>query len=135
MKVSRKDYIIEISKKYSVTSKFTSFVAIEKRDKGETFDSTSALNVDEILDGESVDILGYIDWLEDSEDETEVGLYVTTLHYLSVSVYHFCLLCFSPSWMNRYYTITGCSPVDVEDPKYLRFYRPYPRKREFLTTH
>ena len=60
-----------------MTSKFTSFVAIEKRDEGETFDSTSALNVDEILDGESVDILGYIDWLEDSEDEAEVGSYVT----------------------------------------------------------
>ena len=72
MKVSRKDYIIEISKKHSVTSKFTSFVAIEKREEGETFDS--APDVEEILDGESVDILGYIGWLEDSEEEEdEVG--------------------------------------------------------------
>ena len=29
MKISRKDYIIEISKQHSLTSKFTSFVAIE----------------------------------------------------------------------------------------------------------
>ena len=71
MKVSRKDYIIEISKKYSVTSKFTSFVAIEKREEGETFDPTSAPNVDEILDKESVDILEYIGWLEDTKEEVE----------------------------------------------------------------
>ena len=78
MKVSRKDYIIEISKKHSVTSKFTSFVAIEKREEGETFNS--APDVEEILDGESVDILGYIGWLEDSEEEEEyavdVGIWV-----------------------------------------------------------
>ncbi|XP_028417262.1 protein mono-ADP-ribosyltransferase PARP4-like isoform X3 [Dendronephthya gigantea] len=68
VKVSRKDYIIEISKKYSVTSKFTSFVAIEKREEGETFDSTTAPDIDEILDGEDVDILGYIGFEEDDEE-------------------------------------------------------------------
>ena len=68
MKLSRKDYIIEISKKYSVTSKFTSFVAIERREEGEESESSSDLDVDEILDGEDVDILGYIGWLEDEPD-------------------------------------------------------------------
>ena len=82
MKVSRKDYIIEISKKHSVTSKFTSFVAIEKREEGETFNS--APDVEEILDGESVDILGYIGWLEDSEAEEE---YAVGCGYLGIVWY------------------------------------------------
>ena len=72
MKLSRKDYIIEISKKYSVTSKFTSFVAIERREEGEESESSSDLDVDEILDGEDVDILGYIGWLEDEPDVVKI---------------------------------------------------------------
>ena len=40
-KRDRKEFIISISKEFSVTSKFTSFVAIEHREKvnsGDTFD-------------------------------------------------------------------------------------------------
>ena len=40
-KRNRKEFIISISKEFSVTSKFTSFVAIEHREKvnsGDTFD-------------------------------------------------------------------------------------------------
>ena len=40
-KRNRKQYIIPLSKEFSVTSKFTSFVAIEHREKvnsGDTFD-------------------------------------------------------------------------------------------------
>jgi len=31
--MNTKDYIIELSKEYSIVTQFTSFVAIEKRDK------------------------------------------------------------------------------------------------------
>ena len=33
VKMNTKDYIIELSKQYSIVTQFTSFVAIEKRDK------------------------------------------------------------------------------------------------------
>ena len=89
IKISRKDYIIEISKKYSVTSKFTSFVAIEKREEGETFDSTTAPDIEEILDREDVDILGYIGFEEDDEEseeksEEESEEYVYEVGYLII---------------------------------------------------
>lgn len=48
-------------------------MAIEKREKGEIFDASTGLNIDDVLEGENVDMLGYIGWPEDSVDEIEVG--------------------------------------------------------------
>ena len=44
-------------------------MAIEKREQGETFDSTNAPDIEEILAAENVDILGYMGWPEDEADD------------------------------------------------------------------
>ncbi|XP_065198502.1 protein mono-ADP-ribosyltransferase PARP4-like isoform X2 [Sycon ciliatum] len=75
MKRNRKDYIIDISKKHSLVSQFTSFVAIEEREKGEKFDSTTGPSIAGLVFAEDVDSLGYLSFKEDlklaEKDESE----------------------------------------------------------------
>lgn len=50
-----------------MTSKFTSFVAIEHRDESEKLRVDTTPNIHEILNNEDVDILPYITW-EEADD-------------------------------------------------------------------
>lgn len=68
-KRNRKEFIISISKEFSVTSKFTSFVAIEHREKNEKFEEGKGPSIQDLLKEEVVDILPYIGWEEKIEDK------------------------------------------------------------------
>uniref|UniRef100_A0AAY5ET45 Poly [ADP-ribose] polymerase n=1 Tax=Electrophorus electricus TaxID=8005 RepID=A0AAY5ET45_ELEEL len=65
-KAELKSYIIELSKEFSILSQFTSFVAIEERQPESGFTSVPDL----ISEGDgNVDILPYMGWLEEEEEE------------------------------------------------------------------
>lgn len=68
-KRDKKDYIITLSKEFSIVSQFTSFVAIEKREKDERFDEDNGPSILELVAAESVDILPYIGWEEIEEKQ------------------------------------------------------------------
>ncbi|XP_067050666.1 protein mono-ADP-ribosyltransferase PARP4-like isoform X2 [Acropora muricata] len=68
-KRNRKEFIITISKEFSVTSKFTSFVAIEHREKNEKFEEGKGPSIQDLLKEEVIDILPYIGWEEKIEDK------------------------------------------------------------------
>ncbi|XP_065907786.1 protein mono-ADP-ribosyltransferase PARP4-like [Dysidea avara] len=82
IKRDRKSYIINISKEYSIVSQFTSFVAIEKREKDEKFDQSKGPSIAELVDKENVDTLQYMGWeIDQSKDlpkETELHLIAFT---------------------------------------------------------
>jgi poly [ADP-ribose] polymerase len=62
MKRDLKSYIINTSIEYSIVSQFTSFVAIEKREKDEKFDATKGPSIEELVGKEGVDKLAYMTW-------------------------------------------------------------------------
>ncbi|XP_053733115.1 protein mono-ADP-ribosyltransferase PARP4 [Synchiropus splendidus] len=67
-----KSYIIELSKEFSILSQFTSFVAIEERDTGES--EKGYTDIAKLLAEEDVDILSYMSWdYGDKEEEEEEG--------------------------------------------------------------
>ncbi|KAJ8314784.1 hypothetical protein KUTeg_006934 [Tegillarca granosa] len=90
MKMNMKKDIIELSKKYSIVTKLTSFVAIEKREEGKTDKmemSEYEFKHEFINCKESVDFLSYMqyeDELQDQEDSESSELVGT---YSSDSVY------------------------------------------------
>ena len=57
--MNTKQYIIELSKEYSIVTQFTSFVAIEKREKDETV-AEDAPTMEELVEKEDVDELAYM---------------------------------------------------------------------------
>ncbi|KAI0229496.1 Protein mono-ADP-ribosyltransferase PARP4 [Lamellibrachia satsuma] len=61
-KKNRKNLILQLSTKYSIVTQFTSFVAIEKREKGETFWGSRGPSIAELVQRESVDALEYVAW-------------------------------------------------------------------------
>ncbi|KAM4700272.1 protein mono-ADP-ribosyltransferase PARP4 isoform 2-T2 [Discoglossus pictus] len=63
-----KSLIVELSKKYSIVTQFTSFVAVEKRDSKDSQYSKD-VNILEIISTEDVDILPYMAW-ETSVDDS-----------------------------------------------------------------
>lgn len=82
MKKDRKSYIINVSKEYSIVSQFTSFVAIEEREKvspshqrlshnydmiaqDEKFDAKKGPSIEELVAKEGVDKLDYVGWMVD----------------------------------------------------------------------
>ncbi|XP_068185496.1 protein mono-ADP-ribosyltransferase PARP4 isoform X2 [Antennarius striatus] len=67
-KAELKNFIIELSKEFSVLSQFTSFVAVEERDLGEPSGFT---DVPSLVMEEDVDFLPYISWIESEEKEEE----------------------------------------------------------------
>ncbi|KAK3106810.1 hypothetical protein FSP39_000300 [Pinctada imbricata] len=77
-KQNKKDYIIELSKKFSIVTQYTSFVAIEERnEEDERLDSES---VEKLLGEESVDILPYVGWtIPDNWEEKNTVEIVTSL--------------------------------------------------------
>ncbi|CAH1248284.1 PARP4 [Branchiostoma lanceolatum] len=70
-KMGLKPYIINLSKEYSIVTQFTSFVAVEKREKGEDLTTGDGPSIEELVGKESVDILSYMGWERD-QGETEI---------------------------------------------------------------
>ncbi|XP_066542363.1 protein mono-ADP-ribosyltransferase PARP4-like isoform X2 [Hoplias malabaricus] len=76
-KMELKSYVIELSKEFSILSQFTSFVAIEERDKEQP--ESGITDVPKIIAEEDVDVLPYMGWTEEKqmslEEEEEDVLY------------------------------------------------------------
>lgn len=83
VKRERKDYIISLSMKFSVVSKFTSFVAVEHREKDEKFGKGRRPSILELVSLEDVDILDYIAWEQRPVVEKNQELAVKVLSNLS----------------------------------------------------
>ena len=64
VKRDRKQDVIRLSIEYQIVTQFTSFVAIEHREKGEDPSKLLALKITDLLAEESVDKLAYIGWEE-----------------------------------------------------------------------
>ncbi|XP_066269374.1 protein mono-ADP-ribosyltransferase PARP4-like [Branchiostoma lanceolatum] len=64
-KMGLKPYIIDLSKEYSIVTQFTSFVAVEKREKDEDLTTGDGPSIEELVGKESVDILSYMGWEKD----------------------------------------------------------------------
>lgn len=62
MKKNKKNSIIQTSVEYSIVTQFTSFVAIEKREKDEDFSQPHGPSIHELVDKENMDILAYMGW-------------------------------------------------------------------------
>ncbi|XP_030850626.1 protein mono-ADP-ribosyltransferase PARP4 isoform X5 [Strongylocentrotus purpuratus] len=60
-KNEQKSYVIDLSKKYSIVTQLTSFVAIETREKGEDLQQGS-VSLIKLAETEEVDFLSYMDW-------------------------------------------------------------------------
>jgi len=99
IKRDRKSYIINVSKEYSIVSQFTSFVAIEKREKvwtditnylvdtcwqDEKFDQSKGPSMAELVDKENVDTLQYMGWeIDQSKDLSKVtSSFIIFVHLL-----------------------------------------------------
>ncbi|XP_047670615.1 protein mono-ADP-ribosyltransferase PARP4 isoform X2 [Tachysurus fulvidraco] len=68
-KAELKSYIIELSKEFSILSQFTSFVAVEERDKEKP--DSGFTDVPKIIAEEDVDILPYMGWREHRQRSQE----------------------------------------------------------------
>ncbi|KAK2850221.1 hypothetical protein Q7C36_009004 [Tachysurus vachellii] len=68
-KAELKSYIIELSKEFSILSQFTSFVAVEERDKEKP--DSGFTDVPKIIAEEDVDILSYMGWREHKQRSQE----------------------------------------------------------------
>nr|XP_039269916.1 protein mono-ADP-ribosyltransferase PARP4-like isoform X4 [Styela clava] len=62
LKEERKSIIISLSVKYSVVSKYTSFVAIEKRKPGEDLSITCGPSLSDLVDESFIDIISEVTW-------------------------------------------------------------------------
>ncbi|KAK3097154.1 hypothetical protein FSP39_006899 [Pinctada imbricata] len=71
-KMNMKTDIIELSKKYSIVTQLTSFVAIEKREEGEEV-SEDAPSIEELVENEDLDTLDYISWALTSDNKYDIG--------------------------------------------------------------
>ncbi|XP_062592945.1 protein mono-ADP-ribosyltransferase PARP4-like, partial [Saccostrea cucullata] len=69
-KMNLKQYIIELSKKYTIVTSLTSFVAIEKREKDEVIPE-DAPDVWDLLENEDVDQLKYLSWEGEENESSE----------------------------------------------------------------
>ncbi|XP_065826671.1 protein mono-ADP-ribosyltransferase PARP4-like isoform X4 [Oscarella lobularis] len=69
VKSTRKSYIINLSKEYSIVTQFTSFVAVEHRDENERFQKPSGPSIEELVSREDIDILPYMGWDEDEKTD------------------------------------------------------------------
>ncbi|XP_038059035.1 uncharacterized protein LOC119730290 isoform X2 [Patiria miniata] len=73
-KAEQKSYIIDLSKKYSIVTQFTSFVAVEVRDKEEEHKPKTGVDVADLLSKEEVDALSYLGWQEDKSHDAPVPM-------------------------------------------------------------
>ncbi|XP_078585828.1 protein mono-ADP-ribosyltransferase PARP4-like [Branchiostoma floridae x Branchiostoma japonicum] len=74
-KMGLKPYIIDLSKEYSIVTQFTSFVAVEKREKDEDLTTGEGPSITELVEKESVDILSYMGWERDKGEEEAEEVY------------------------------------------------------------
>ncbi|KAM4608690.1 protein mono-ADP-ribosyltransferase PARP4 [Polymixia lowei] len=65
-KAELKSFIIELSKEFSILSQFTSFVAIEERDGGQS-EPEQFTDIPKLIAEEDVDFLPYMSWMEEEE--------------------------------------------------------------------
>ena len=94
--MNTKNYIIELSKEYSIVTQFTSFVAIEKREKDEVM-AADAPTMAELVEQEDVDQLAYMSfekvgnyyevWFRNSQKYCE--------NAVSLHVVHACMIQYS----------------------------------------
>ncbi|CAL1538041.1 unnamed protein product [Lymnaea stagnalis] len=68
-KMDMKNYIIDLSKEYSIVTQFTSFIAVEKREENEKETLPSGPKIQELVDQENVDILQYMGWTKSLEGD------------------------------------------------------------------
>ncbi|BFZ25340.1 hypothetical protein BsWGS_28378 [Bradybaena similaris] len=68
-KMDLKNYIIDLSKEYSVVTQFTSFIAVEKRDENEKDLPKEGPHIEELVAQENVDFLSYMGWTHVPEDD------------------------------------------------------------------
>ncbi|XP_076466190.1 uncharacterized protein LOC143297656 [Babylonia areolata] len=61
-RMNEKQNVIELSKEYSIVTQFTSFVAVEKRDKDDDLTKDRGPSIQELVETEEVDILPYMGW-------------------------------------------------------------------------
>ncbi|XP_052074990.1 uncharacterized protein LOC127712542 isoform X2 [Mytilus californianus] len=59
-KLEKKSYIIDLSKEYSIVTPYTSFIAVEEREKDE--EKTDGPSIADLVAKETVDVLPYMDW-------------------------------------------------------------------------
>ena len=72
VKKNRKDYIVNLSIKHGVVTQFTSFIAVEKREKDEAAVVDDIPAVDDIMRAAvDVDILPYIGWQDDGKSSAD----------------------------------------------------------------
>jgi len=76
-KLRLKEKIIRLSVKYSITSEYTSFLAIEDRDQNNKVNTCTTVDVHDLLSLDKLDILSYMAYSESDEtkvDEAEVSV-------------------------------------------------------------
>ncbi|KAL8624962.1 hypothetical protein ACOMHN_039849 [Nucella lapillus] len=73
-KINEKQTVIELSKEYSIVTQFTSFVAIEKREKEETTTEHRGPSIQDLVAAEQLDILPYMSWEKPLKQEETVVL-------------------------------------------------------------
>ncbi|KAH9525129.1 Protein mono-ADP-ribosyltransferase parp4 [Bulinus truncatus] len=79
-KMDLKNYIIELSKQYSIVTQFTSFIAVEKREENEKENLSNGPTIKDLLNQENVDILPYISWTQGlSGDDVPIELLLEQL--------------------------------------------------------
>ncbi|CAC5400317.1 unnamed protein product [Mytilus coruscus] len=59
-KLEKKSYIIDLSKEYCIVTPYTSFIAVEEREKDE--EKTDGPSIADLVAKETVDVLPYMDW-------------------------------------------------------------------------
>ena len=83
LKKNLKNSIIKISVDYSIVTQFTSFVAIEKREKDEDLSKKSGPSILELVGKETVDALDYMGWEgKEEEDSSAESSKVSNILYL-----------------------------------------------------
>ena len=114
IKRDRKAYIINISKEHSIVSQFTSFVAIEEREKvsmktttghknwgqtvddvrcffcyfkGEKFDQHTGPSIEDLVGKEQVDKLEYMDWMVDQASDPKQVNYNQCMLYIQFMLF------------------------------------------------
>ncbi|XP_033113003.1 protein mono-ADP-ribosyltransferase PARP4-like [Anneissia japonica] len=61
-KDAQKSYIIDLSKEYSIVTQFTSFIAVEERDKTDFVGAVFKPSINDLVANEDVDDLPYVCW-------------------------------------------------------------------------
>ncbi|XP_034549459.1 protein mono-ADP-ribosyltransferase PARP4 isoform X8 [Notolabrus celidotus] len=70
-KAELKNFVVELSKEFSILSQFTSFVAIEERDSDQTEEGFT--DIPKLIAEEDVDFLSYLSWTSPDDSKRERG--------------------------------------------------------------